>query len=163
MYSHTEAANAQESRNGAFRTKMPNEEVKIHPGEKVTHISLYFRHLFSQSRCRGCVLHERLTHSSSLGCGGVIGEANQMPSLWVAGETLSIFCPFTHKLVRIPQCHLLRKKKRASGDSCQSLLAVKGTNQSIFINSFTHTHALLTVGCVSYIENIYVCGKEMSL
>lgn len=47
--------------------------------------SLCFRYLFFQSRCRGCVLHEHLTHEGSLGCGGVISEANQMPSLWVAG------------------------------------------------------------------------------
>lgn len=54
------------------------------------------------------------------------------------------------------------KEKRASGDSCQSLLAVKGTNQSIFINSITHTGFINYRLCALHRKYICVCGKEIS-
>lgn len=48
------------------------ELIQIHPGEeRVTYFFLRFRHFFFQSCCRGCVLHEHLTHAA----------------LWAVGES----------------------------------------------------------------------------
>lgn len=48
------------------------------------------------------------------------------------------------------------KEKRASGASCQSLLAVKGTNWSTFINSFTRAGFINCWLCVLYRKYIHV-------
>lgn len=55
------------------------------------------------------------------------------------------------------------KEKRASGGSCQSLLAVKGTNQSIFINSFTHTRFINCRLCVLHRKYIRVWKRNVLL
>lgn len=135
---------------------MQNQQIQIHLAqERVTYFFLCFRYLSFQSCCRFCVLHEHLTHGSSLGCGESSVRQTRCPlSGQPAKLTTPSFAPsHTQKPVRIPHCHLLRKI-RALGASCQSLLAVKSTTKRIFINSFT-----LTDGYVYFIKKKkYLCS-----
>lgn len=110
--------------------KRTSSKYKCSQQRRRWHILSFISDTYFSSRVP-VVLHEHLTQGSSVGSGGVIGEANQMPSLWVSGYACSSFCPFTHKPVRIPYCHLLREKGPL-GVSCQSLLAVKSTTQTTY-------------------------------